>query len=70
METVDKRTLKEKWETLKWRTEQKKRKLAKWCEEHPQAAFLTASTAIGAASYTGKKLFKYASVKKEIKLME
>ena len=27
METIDKRTIKEKWETLKWRAEQKKREV-------------------------------------------
>ena len=70
METVDKRTLKEKWESFKWKAEQKKRETFKWANEHPQAAFFTVTTLVGGLSYGGKKIFKHVSVKKEIKLME
>lgn len=70
METVDMRTLKEKWETLKWRCEQKKRKLFKWANEHPQAAFFTATTIVGGVSYGGKKILKHAGLKKELKIAE
>lgn len=70
METVDNRTLKEKWETFKWRAEQEKRKAVKFCKEHPQAAFFGATTIVGGMSYTGKKIFKHVGVKKELKLLE
>lgn len=70
MESVDKRTLKEKWEHLKWRAEQEKRKAVRFAKEHPEAAFFAATTAVGAASYGGKKLFKHIGVKKELRLME
>ena len=70
MKTVDERTLKEKWESLKWRAKQEKKKVVRFCNEHPEAAFLGASTVIGTVSYAGKKVFKSIGVKKEMRLLE
>lgn len=70
METVDKRTLKEKWESFKWRCEQKKRATLKWANEHPQAAFFAATTIVGGVSYGGKKILKNVGIKKELRITE
>ncbi len=70
METVDKRTLKEKWETLKWRAEQKKREVKRFCQEHPEAAFFGATTLVGGVSYGGKKIINAVGARREFKSLE
>ena len=70
MDTVDERSWKQKWEDLKWKAEQKKMDAIRWCNEHPQGAFLVASTALGAGSYAGRKIFKRVEINKELKLLE
>ena len=70
METNDKRTIKEKWETLKWRAEQKKREVKKFCKEHPEAAFFGATTLVGAGSFVGKKAINGISRKKDFRMLE
>lgn len=70
METVDNRSWKEKLETLKWRAEQKKREVKKFCKEHPEAAFFGATTLVGAGSFVGKKMINGVGKKREFKLLE
>ena len=70
MDTVDKRTVKEKFETFKWRVKQKKNEAIKWCKEHPEYAFFAVTTAVGGISYGGKKIFNKVSAKREIRNLE
>lgn len=70
METVDKRTLKEKWEMLKWRAEQKKREAKRFCQEHPEAAFFGVTTLVGGVSYGGKKIINAVGARREFKSLE
>lgn len=63
METVDKRTLKEKWEVFKWNCEKKAREAKQFCKDHPQVAFWGATTIVGGISFGGKRLAKRHDLK-------
>lgn len=70
MDSKNFRTLEEKWEMFKWRAEQEKNKVVRFCKEHPQGAVLGVSTLIGGVSFAGKRICKAVDTKKAVKLVE
>ena len=63
METIDERTIKEKWEVFKWNCKKKTREVKQFCKDHPQAALFGATTIVGGLSFGGKRLAKHRDFK-------
>jgi hypothetical protein len=70
METVDERSLKQKWTDFKWQVEQKWMDTKRWCREHPTEAVGLGSAGLGIGTFLIKKGIRSHEINKEWKLTQ